>query len=261
MDPLKLTLGKSDVDALPENIRPLYIERNGSFALNIDGDPVNEWKTKAAEFRDNNIGLLKQVDELRPLAERFKGVDPDEYRALKAEREKITKKLGGKHSDDLEAMISEVSRAEAAALVKPLQESFASEQRRREEAERVSAASMLRENIAAVATKAGVNPAALHVVYRQAQDVFDYKDGAVIAKPGKHHPDDPMKDLTPDAWIGQLARSDGYLFTSSTGGGTSPSPYGARGNGSARELINPTPLEKGKHAAEILSGKVVVVHR
>jgi hypothetical protein len=63
-------------DEIPAELQSLYVERDGSFVLDVDG-AVD--KSKVEEVRSTNAALLKERDEIR---RRFEGIDPDEARKL-----------------------------------------------------------------------------------------------------------------------------------------------------------------------------------
>jgi hypothetical protein len=70
-------------DQIPAEQAGLYIERDGAFVLDAEG--VVE-KAKLDEFRQTNIALSKERDELK---RRFEGIDPDEVRRLADEKRKL----------------------------------------------------------------------------------------------------------------------------------------------------------------------------
>lgn len=70
-------------DEIPAEALALYAERDGAWVLDIDG--VAD-KSKLDEFRANNVGLMKQLDELR---KRFEGIDPEQVKALMEEKRKL----------------------------------------------------------------------------------------------------------------------------------------------------------------------------
>ena len=54
---------------------PLYAERDGARVLDVDGAVE---KSKLDEFRNTNVSLIKERDELK---QRFDGIDPEQARA------------------------------------------------------------------------------------------------------------------------------------------------------------------------------------
>ena len=70
-------------DQIPAEQSSFYVEREGAWVLDADG--VVE-KSKLDEFRNTNVALLKERDDLK---KRFEGIDPDEVRKLAAEKRKL----------------------------------------------------------------------------------------------------------------------------------------------------------------------------
>src|SRR4051812_27657243 len=65
-----------------EDVR-LYVERDGAWVLDAD---LKDERGKLAEFRTNNLALIKERDELK---QRFEGIDPEEVRKLAAEKQRL----------------------------------------------------------------------------------------------------------------------------------------------------------------------------
>ena len=59
---------------------PLYAEREGAWVLDVDGAVE---KSKLDEFRNTNVSLIKERDDLK---KRYEGIDPDEVRKLAGPR-------------------------------------------------------------------------------------------------------------------------------------------------------------------------------
>jgi len=252
---------KADLDALPEAQRGLYTEKEGKFLLDIDGGFVSPsdhqaLKTQLGEFRDNNRTLHGELEQLRPLKAKYEGIDPDEYKTLKAEVEKLKGKGVGK-ADDLQAAID----AAVEKANKPLRDKLASEEAARVKAQQAADSARFRELFTAEATKAGVRASALEFVLPKAETAFELKDGAIAPRNGAKHPTEPHKDLTTADWLQHLAKTSDYLFEPSTGGGATGNGHGSGGRPHAKQLINPTPLEMGRHAKEIAKGEMVVVRQ
>jgi hypothetical protein len=258
---LKPTLAtKAEVDALPEAVRGLYTEKDGKFRLDVEGDFVpateaQELKTKLAEFRDNNRTMHGELESLRPLAKKFEGVDPDEYKTLKSEVETL-KKRGIAKPEDVQALIDTA----IAKATKPLADELTNERKNREAAQKAADDATFRELITAQANTAGVSPTALRHVLREAELVFELKDKALTPKAGVKHPTDPLKDMTPNDWLLQLAKTDDYLFKENKGGGA-PGAGGGGPKPGAKRLINPTPVEMGQNLDAIAKGEMVVVRQ
>jgi hypothetical protein len=220
---LQATLtSQAEVDALPEAVRALYVPKDGRFALDVIGvvpeSDANATRLKLAEFRDNNIRLLKEQDEAKARFAKFDGIDPEEFKALKAEKDKLAKR-GVKTDEDLGAIIQKA----IADATKPLGEKLALIEADREKLKRDLDATALREAIAAVGTKKGVKTKALSYVVDKARELFRVVDGKVLAADGVFSPVHPTDPLTPDEWLDALAKTDDFLFEPNTGGGAAGS--------------------------------------
>jgi hypothetical protein len=58
-------------DEIPAEHPPLYAEREGAWVLDVDGAVE---KTKLDEFRNTNVALIKERDDLK---RRYEGIDSD----------------------------------------------------------------------------------------------------------------------------------------------------------------------------------------
>ena len=70
-------------EQVPTNHLPFYAERDGAWILDAEG-AVD--KSKLDEFRNSNVALMKERDELK---KRFEGIDPEEVRKLAEEKRKL----------------------------------------------------------------------------------------------------------------------------------------------------------------------------
>lgn len=256
---------KSELDALPKDVQSEYQEKDGRFILNVEGDLPShlELKTKVAEFRDNNVKLLKEIDEkYKPLETKlakYEGIDADEAKRLLAEKKELEKK-GIKAPNDLEKAIKDAVEA----ATKPLTERLETADREAKEAQRRASEVEFDRLSDEYAIKRGVRQNSLRHVRREMRDVFELKDGRLVPKPGQKHPDDPLKELDPDAFLQKLKSTDANLFAESSGGGAGGNGGGAGTGGAGvradvKILKNPTPAEMGRHMDEIATGKMVVV--
>lgn len=253
--PLKVVIAaKPELDALPEAVRALYVEKDGKWTLDglVAESDLTTLKTKVGEFRDNNIAQAQELEGLRPLKDKFKDVDPEEYKTLKAKAKQLENQ-GVKTADDLKAVID--------AAVKPLTDRLDASEKARQTAQQAADDSRFRELVSADATKAGVKAQSLRHVLREAQEKFELKDGTLKPRTGIKHPSDPLKELTTTDWLEELARTDDYLFGDSVGGGAANENRRGGGRQGVKELINPSPEEMGRNMDDIANGKIVVVRR
>jgi len=78
-------------------------------------------------------------------------------------------------------------------------------------AERLTAA-RFREQVADAALAAGVRPAAIRHVVKDATEIFKLEGDKLAARNGQVDPNDPLQPLSPQRWLERLRVTDGYLF-------------------------------------------------
>lgn len=97
---MALALELENLDTVPEHLKTEYIERDGKYVLNVDGDlPDPGWKDRISLLNKENEKRRKQLEEMDA---KLKEVNVDEYKelkekALKAEEEKMI--LEGKQEE------------------------------------------------------------------------------------------------------------------------------------------------------------------
>ena len=113
---------KTKVDTLeevPEELQKFYEETGtGAFVLSIDGVPPQA-QAKIAEFRENNITLSKQREELEEKLKVYEGLDPEAAREAMTklatlEEEELVK------SGDVETLVQQRLNATKAEHLKQL---------------------------------------------------------------------------------------------------------------------------------------------
>jgi hypothetical protein len=253
--PLKAVLAaKADVDALPEALRGFYKESGGRYILDADGMVLDEdhesLNTKLAEFRDNNIQLKKDLD-------RFKDVDPDELRTLKAQIEKLTKQGG--RTDDIEAQIAKAIEK----ATEPLTKSVAQMQSERDQAKQALETKELQDALWQVGVKAGVREEAREFWLSEASKTFKREGDALVGfkgeaplfskRKGKAH-----EPLTAEEWALEVAPQNptlALLYKDSKGGGAQRTDAGA---GGARLVSRDNPDAISSNLDAIAKGTLVV---
>ena len=81
-------------------------------------------------------------------------------------------------------------------------------------AERLSKA-RFRDLITEHALLHGVIPQAVRYAVREAEEVFELQEGALVPRDGATDPNDPLSPLTPARWLQCLASTDAYFFMTS----------------------------------------------
>jgi hypothetical protein len=232
---MAMPLVVDDLIQLPGPLRAEYAKGDdGKFHLQIAGDPAKEFaplvaaNAKVAEMRTNNVALLKEKTDLTTKLAAFEGIDPAAAKAA------LAKTADGDEVAALKAKLTEAETIAASASAKHDQLVFKS-------------------LVSSAALAHGVRPHALDHIVSVAP--FDLADGALKPKPGEKAPNI-------EEWLLDLSSGDAkYLFLESKGGGArGEKPTLSLGRRTdVRELLNPTPQELGKYAADIASGKAKVV--
>ena len=226
-----LKLQYKSKDEIPEEHREFYEEKGGVWKLKLDDSVVP--KDKLDEFRNNNIKLMKKLEELEG---KLSGVDLEEYQQLKAKMEELEKKKlidAGK--------IDELVQREAMKIKREYEDKLKQLQ---EEAEKnAQAATKYREKLSNTLVDAEVQKAvlsvakpregAVHDILLRAKQVFRVTDDGEVMPYDENGnviqtDDGPM---TFKDWAEQLVQQAPYLFEGSGGGGAGGSGNGSGGGG------------------------------
>jgi predicted RecB family endonuclease len=236
---------------------------DGRFYLELDGNPrgmvkaaeLADANSKLSGFRDNNVGLKRELEEEREKLAKYEGIDPEEHARLKEAAEGIKKK-GVSSADDIEAI---VQRAVDGAVT-PLNKRIEGLETDKQTALTDLGRSKVTTALNSAASKAGVDTEhALDDFLERGSKVFHYEDGKVIAKAADgtplYNPDKPNEPLSPAAWAAGLAEKAPHLFKSNEGGGAG----GGGGSSSTVRRVSSDPLDFGKNAEDIAAGKATTV--
>ena len=69
-------------EEVPAELASFYVERDGAFVLDAEGAVE---KAKLDEFRNTNVSLIKERDDLK---KRYEGIDPEQARAALTEKQR-----------------------------------------------------------------------------------------------------------------------------------------------------------------------------
>ncbi len=261
----------NSLDDVSEGLRGEYeAGRDGKFYLKVEDAPKGYVKAedllsanaKVTEFRDKNISLLKETEELRTLKTKLNGVDPEE--AVKAvQKVKDLSKSGVNSQEDLDQRLASM----VDAAVKPLREQVTASAAQAEAERKRADEYLLKTHVTDIFTKSGGKAKASDFVVDLAKNNFEVKDGKVVAKVGQFSKTNPGDALSPKEWVESLADEHDYVFEPSRGGGALPrtGPNGSVTPPVALKpgqtiLKNPTPQQLGEYGADIKSGKVKIVN-
>jgi hypothetical protein len=260
----------SRLEDVEESARSYYkpSQSGEGFILDIDGTPQGYIaKTEHADtvnrlstFRNNNIDLNNELEELRPLKSQYEGIDPNAARQALAQVEELGKK-GVKKPDDVQTQISAALNDFTTKVVQPLKAQLEASEQARQGAEREAERGLMRSKVGEEFISMGGKPGAMDFILGKAEQTFGVIDGKVSAKENQFSTNNPGEPITTKEWLAQQVTSSDtdFAFNSSNGGGASPN-QSDRPNSQAQRLVNPTPSQLGEHMEAITSGKIIVEH-
>jgi hypothetical protein len=255
------------LEDVAEPVRQFYVPKDGKFSLDLSAAPVGfvpaadfaAANGKVVEFRDTNIALKKQVDELTPKVKAFEGIDAEAARAA-LDAQKLLKDKGVTKPDDLQNIVN----AAVTAALKPVQEQLVTITSTNAENQKRADGLTLRSTLSDVFTKAGGQATALDFVISRAQGVFKVDGGKVVPEANQFSADKPGEPLSVDEWLTRQTKEIPFAFKASSGGGASPAGGPIPGAGTLKPgqtvLTDPTPQQLGAAAKDIRDGKVRVVY-
>jgi len=225
---MKLKFQYASQTDIPEAFRSLYIEKEGKWIMDVEGATSVD---RVTEFRDKNILLQKEVNDLKTT---WDGFNADEVKALIAKKAEIEAQKS-KDKGEIETLIQErtaqfklAADKEKAALTAELEKAKGTLNR-----------VVIEKSLIEHATKLGLREGAAEDLIARGARVFKLEDD----KPVAYSPDGkPMYDaaaapLTIEGWLQGLTKAAPFLFTPSSGGGA-PGGAGAGGGGGTTS-INP----------------------
>lgn len=252
---LKSKLTKDEHGKLDAALQALYVEKGGAFLLDVEGlvsqEDFDASEAKLAEFRDNNVKLLKE-------AKRFEGVDPDEYHTLKDTVTKLEKQ-GVKKSDDIAAVVAEA----VAKATDPLNTRLKSIETERDAALKAVADKTLDDTLWAAGVAAGIADSAKVDFLGRARAVFAFDGAKVVAKKDdtplySKRRNNTTSPLTPEEWASDpewLLKEAGHLYKKSSGTGAQG---GGRSDTGAR-VVNSDPMALGMNLDALAKGEINVL--
>lgn len=230
-------------DEVPAEHLSLYTERDGALVLDVDGAVE---KSKLDEFRNNNLALTKERDELK---QRFDGIDPEEARALladkqKAEEEKLLRGTGAPDANAAEKAekdkaaererIEKVIEGRVKGIKADLEKQVGSITAERDALTSRLTAIQIDQGVITVATKRGLRPTAIADITARARTVFKLVNGAPAAfeADGKsvRYGKDGLTPMTLEEWVDTQVSEAPHLFESNAGGGAAGNASGGGGN-------------------------------
>jgi|SaaInlStandDraft_4_1057021.scaffolds.fasta_scaffold04018_3 hypothetical protein len=204
-----------DINSIDESLRGLYVENNGQYVLEVDG-LVD--KSKLNEFRDNNVGLMKQISDLEA---KVGSVDMDEYNDLKSKAKKLRDKkmIDAGKVDELVTERVTAMRAEYDTQVTELTT-------KNDVANRQLETLLIDNELRSASAKAGVTSEAVDDVLLRGRAAFKLVEGQAMPHDSTGsvvYGKDGTTPMSVNDWVKNLSQSASHLFTSSQGSGSTGS--------------------------------------
>lgn len=239
------------LDGLSDDLKKLYTQKDGKYHLDVDG-MVD--KTRLDEFRNNNIELKKQLDDVK---KQYDGIDVEQVREL-IRKDAALKEKKLIDAGDIEKLVAERTasmKADYEKQIKTLTEKVASSD---SQLERLVIDNALKD----AGLKAGVRDTAMEDVVLRGRARYKMQDGKAVpmTADGKViYGKDGETPETMTEWFGSLASAAPHLFNPSNGSG-------ANGSGSKngqksmtrKEFEGLGPQEQMAAAAQMSKKELVV---
>lgn len=235
------------LDAVEEPFRSLYAEKDGKFHLAVEGLVP---KSRVDEFRDTNIALKRQMDELTA---RFDGIDPDVARDLAAKAAKDRdKKLidAGK--------VEELLAERVGAMKVDYEKTLKAEQDAKSALTKQLEGLVIDNAIRDAATKSGVRATAVDDVLLRGRALYRLQEGKAVPMDGDKVLFGKSGDPMPiEEWVSGLTEKAPHLFEPSQGGGARNGA--GSGNTGAGRVNRDDAASFLTNLKDIAAGKIKVV--
>lgn len=231
---LKAKLTKEEHAALPDAVKALYVEKDGTFVLDVDDvdnfPQVGGLKSALDKEREE---VKKAKKEHQETIDKYKDIDPEKARQAQEELQKLNdKKLldEGKVEELLKAR-TERMKADYETKIAAFNAKIGGLEKQVSASEGRLSEVLIDNALRTAAVKAKVRPAAVDDVILRGQRIWGLKNGAPIPMKGDQvlYGKDPNQAMTMDEWIGGLATEAPHLFEPSSGGGTTNQNAGNSG--------------------------------
>lgn len=242
---MALKLKTTTLDEVPEAQRSLYKQDGTEYVLDVDGAVPKE---QLDTFRNTNIGLKKEL-------EKFKDVDPEEYRSIKKKLEEIE---GKDEKTKADKQTKEELQRQLDAIQKKAKTDLDELQRQMTARDATIQTLMIDKEVGIMANELGVRPEALVDVTSRAKTVFRLENGVVVAyKPNgeKWYSDGTGEILKIGEWFKMLVKEAPHLFKESQGTGATGGTGGNRSGATTGE----NPFKTGNRTQQALLIKADIV--
>jgi hypothetical protein len=218
-------------EEVPAEHAALYVERDGAFYADIEG--VTD-KAKADELRNHNIELRKQIEVDKA---RFDGIDPEEIKQLKAEKQRLEEERQLKAGE-----VDKVVENRVRTLKSDWDKQLSAVTGERDSLNGRLTTIQIDQGVLTAATKRGLRPTAIPDITARARTVFKLVNGAPRAFEADgqtvRYGRDGVSPMTLEEWVDTQVADAPHLFESNAGGGAAGTPAGG-GTGNNRAVKNP----------------------
>jgi len=214
-------------EEIPAEHQSLYVERDGAWLLDAEGAVE---KSKLDEFRNTNLTLAKERDELK---QRFDGIDPEEVRKLADEKRALELKAQGHKPEEIEKIVE----GRIKTLRGELEKQVSSLSTERDQLTSRLTAIQIDQGVITVATKRGLRPTAIPDITSRARMIFKLVNGAPRAFEADgetiRYGKDGVTPMTLEEWVDSQVSDAPHLFESNSGGGAAGASAQPHGRGSS----------------------------
>lgn len=255
------------LDSVPDGLREYAKQNDGSdkFVVNVVA------ASRVDEFRDNNITISKERDELVKTLAPYKQVVGDDLEAFEQHLTELRNTAQRVKDGDLKESrgIEEAVNKRTDEMRKSFEDRLQAEGKDKVAWQsRYSALdSKFRQGLVASAVKdacvaegSGVDPTAINAVIREAHDLFRVGDDGKLSPMAGDAPiygADGVSPMTPKEWLVKLKEDQPFFFKSSNGGGA-----GGNGGPGGRTHLGRTPEQmkalSGAQKLALANGEKVI---
>jgi len=235
-------------DEIPEGLKGTETEANGVFTVKVVS------QAKLDEFRDNNLAIARERDELKNKVAAYASLGDDpakvasEYAALKAIDQQVKDgKLKG--TDAIEQTVNQRLQSAREEYERKIRE--AADRAAAAESKALEADTKLKRSIidravtqAVLDKDSGLNPAALPDILTRAYATYVVGEGdKLVAKNGDVviYGSDGISPMQPKEWLGKLVQEAPHFAKPSAGGGATGGEAGKQFGGLSQEAFNKLP--------------------
>lgn len=242
-----------------EALRTLYVEKDGKFLLDLEGedDAGAELKVALEKERRSRSAAEKALKDLKS---QLGDMDPEKAKeALRMIAELEEKNLLGEGKFE-EAVSKRVERIAAEGKLR--EDALAAESKQlRGQLEEL----LIDNGIRSVAAKAGILPTAIDDAVLFGKTVWRLKDGKPVPMKGEEilYGKEPNQPMTMEEWISERAKDRAHWFGASTGGGAQGSAQNGRAAGGTVTITrdqakNPAAYRAAKEQAQKAGAELAI---